>query len=64
MGGLGGERSRWEVSVSNLSLSYKNVIGDILLSSGIVAYLGAFTSTYRTTCLEAWYVEKNKNWKI
>ena len=40
MGGLGGERSRWEISVSNLALSYKNVIGDILLSSGIVAYLG------------------------
>ena len=49
MGGLGGERSRWEISVSNLALSYKNVIGDILLSSGIVAYLGELC-IYNSCC--------------
>jgi dynein heavy chain, axonemal len=61
MSGLGGERSRWEVSVANLAISYTNVIGDILLSSGIVAYLGAFTSTYRTSCLSAWTKKLEEN---
>eukprot|EP00946_MAST-07B_sp_MAST-7B-sp1_P002765 g2765.t1 len=60
MTGLGGERSRWEAAVANLAFAYKNVVGDILLSSGIVAYLGAFTSNYRTECLKAWSILLNE----
>jgi len=59
--GLGGERSRWEMRVSELALSYTNVIGDILLSAGIVAYLGTFTSTYRDTCVAEWIEQLNLN---
>jgi dynein heavy chain len=30
-------------------------LGDVLISSGIIAYLGAFTSKYRETQIEDWY---------
>lgn len=28
--------------------------GDVLLAAAQIAYLGAFTSTYRTECLKGW----------
>ena len=33
---------------------YINVTGDVLLSSGVVAYLGAFTVDYRNVRLIVW----------
>ena len=53
-GGLGGERSRWTQLALELGQRYTRVTGDILLSSGVVAYLGAFTVTYRQRCIEEW----------
>lgn len=47
LGGLGGEKTRWSESALDLGQQYINLTGDILVSSGIVAYLGAFTSHYR-----------------
>lgn len=47
IGGLGGEKTRWSEMAFNLGLLYNNLTGDMLISSGIVAYLGAFTSKYR-----------------
>lgn len=35
---------------------YTNLTGDILLSSGTVSYLGAFTVDYRTECQEKWHL--------
>jgi dynein heavy chain len=32
----------------------KSITGDILLSSGIIAYLGAFMIGYRDNCISAW----------
>eukprot|EP00055_Hartaetosiga_balthica_P018142 m.129163 g.129163 ORF g.129163 m.129163 type:complete len:2586 (+) comp9459_c1_seq4:2-7759(+) len=54
IGGLGGERSRWTALAQELGEKYTRVTGDILLSSGVVAYLGAFTVTYRTSCVGKW----------
>ena len=34
---------------------YTNVIGDVLVSSGLVAYLGAFTVEFRTECVQEWH---------
>ena len=34
---------------------YTNVIGDVLVSSGVVAYLGAFTVDFRTECVKEWH---------
>jgi len=47
IGGLGGEKDRWGKSAHDLAVLYENLSGDVLVSSGVVAYLGAFTSNYR-----------------
>uniref|UniRef100_A0A3B3VZN4 Dynein axonemal heavy chain 3 n=1 Tax=Poecilia latipinna TaxID=48699 RepID=A0A3B3VZN4_9TELE len=47
IGGLGGEKDRWTEAARQL--------GDILLSSGTVSYLGAFTVDYRIDCQEQWH---------
>ncbi|XP_028992896.1 dynein axonemal heavy chain 7 [Betta splendens] len=54
IGGLGGEKTRWSEMAFNLGELYKNLTGDILISAGIVAYLGAFTSSYRQKQTEKW----------
>jgi dynein heavy chain len=55
IGGLGGEKSRWSETASALGATLENVIGDILISSGIIAYLGAFTVFYRESLINDWH---------
>ncbi|KAM6934818.1 dynein axonemal heavy chain 7 [Xenentodon cancila] len=52
--GLGGEKTRWSEMASSLGHLYNNLTGDILISAGIVAYLGAFTSSYRQDQIQKW----------
>ncbi|KAJ3111551.1 Dynein heavy chain 1, axonemal [Phlyctochytrium bullatum] len=52
--GLGGEKQRWALTIDQLDTKINNVIGDILLASGAIAYLGAFTAEYRTSLLKEW----------
>ncbi|XP_076449948.1 dynein axonemal heavy chain 7-like [Babylonia areolata] len=54
IGGLGGEKTRWQESAQSLSQKYLNLTGDVLVSSGIVAYLGAFTSAFRQDGASDW----------
>ncbi|KFQ84601.1 Dynein heavy chain 7, axonemal, partial [Phoenicopterus ruber ruber] len=54
IGGLGGEKTRWHETALELGRQYINLTGDILISSGIVAYLGAFTSSYRQMQTKEW----------
>ncbi|XP_026865841.2 dynein heavy chain 7, axonemal [Electrophorus electricus] len=54
IGGLGGERSRWSETALNLGELYSNLTGDVLISAAIVAYLGAFTSSYRQSATDDW----------
>ncbi|XP_028254324.1 dynein heavy chain 7, axonemal-like [Parambassis ranga] len=54
IGGLGGEKTRWSEMALNLGQLYDNLTGDILISAGIVAYLGAFTSSYRQQQTKEW----------
>ena len=46
--GLGGERARWTENVATLGEELINTTGDVLVSSALVAYLGVFSSEYRT----------------
>ena len=46
--GLGGEKDRWTDQARKLGERYIQLTGDILLSAGVVAYLGPFTVNYRT----------------
>ncbi|XP_064419638.1 dynein axonemal heavy chain 7 isoform X2 [Latimeria chalumnae] len=54
IGGLGGEKTRWSQTAKQLGKQYTNLTGDILISSGIVAYLGAFTINYRQFQAKEW----------
>ncbi|XP_056255668.1 dynein axonemal heavy chain 3 [Seriola aureovittata] len=56
IGGLGGEKDRWTEAARQLGIRYTNLTGDILLSSGTVSYLGAFTVDYRIECQEKWHI--------
>ena len=49
--GLKDEKVRWADEAENLKEKYNNNIGDLILSSGIIAYLGIFTGVYRYGCI-------------
>lgn len=54
IGGLGGEKTRWTEAAENLQRIYDNLIGDILISAGVIAYLGPFTSAFRDDMTKTW----------
>ena len=54
IGGLGGEKIRWENTVASLTERLHNVVGDVVTSSGVVAYNGPFTPSFRADLLEEW----------
>ncbi|XP_071052042.1 dynein axonemal heavy chain 3 isoform X2 [Onthophagus taurus] len=57
IGGLGGEKQRWSDTAKYCHSLLGNVIGDVLLSAGMVAYLGPFTVDYRQNIIKAWNVK-------
>ena len=54
--GLGGERTRWTQQVVDLKKSRPQLVGDCLLASSFLSYLGAFTFDYRMRLLEEGWV--------
>ena len=52
--GLGGEKTRWKEQSVILTEVYRNLTGDVLVSSGMIAYLGAFTSVFRDQLSSLW----------
>ena len=52
--GLGGEQARWSHSVAELGEEYTNVTGNVLIASGVMAYLGPFTSEFRVEIVKNW----------
>lgn len=54
IGGLGGEYTRWSETAKALGERYYQLTGDILVGSGVVAYLGVFTTQYRHKQIENW----------
>ncbi|XP_064624417.1 dynein axonemal heavy chain 3-like [Lineus longissimus] len=55
IGGLGGEKDRWTDMAKMLGERFINITGDVLLSSGVVAYLGAFTVDFRNEVVAEWH---------
>ena len=51
---LSGEKVRWAEGVASLDFKLKGIVGDVLVSSGVVAYLGAFTMKYRRELMREW----------
>ena len=54
IGGLGGEKVRWTEFARELGEKYINLTGDVLVSAGVMAYLGPFTALFRGEQLETW----------
>jgi len=52
--GLGGEKTRWKAESERLQAVFVNLTGDILISSGMIAYLGAFTTVFRSDLAVEW----------
>ncbi|RZF38667.1 hypothetical protein LSTR_LSTR003473, partial [Laodelphax striatellus] len=52
--GLADERERWINTISVLERAVGNMVGDILISAGAVAYLTPFTDKYRRGLLSEW----------
>uniref|UniRef100_A0ABD2WRH4 Dynein heavy chain 1, axonemal n=1 Tax=Trichogramma kaykai TaxID=54128 RepID=A0ABD2WRH4_9HYME len=61
IGGLAEEKVRWAETVALIRHDLKNIIGDILLSAGAIAYLTPFMDTYRKRLLTSWYRTLGKN---
>jgi len=54
LGGLGGEKTRWTAIAAELGEKYKNLLGDVVVCSGVVAYLGVFTAHFRKDAMSSW----------
>ena len=52
--GLGVEKTRWKQQSETLAQVYINLTGDVLISAGMIAYLGAFDSVYRNELTTKW----------
>ncbi|XP_055380729.1 dynein axonemal heavy chain 7-like [Condylostylus longicornis] len=51
---LGGEKFRWISAAELLTEKYNTLTGDILICSGLIAYLGPFTAEFRSQQIENW----------
>ena len=52
--GLGGERERWSHFAQTLAQQFSKLTGDVLISSGVLAYLGPFTAVFRQRQMVQW----------
>ncbi|XP_059505480.1 dynein axonemal heavy chain 1 [Stegostoma tigrinum] len=57
LNGLSDEKIRWQETIQNLNHMINNVVGDVLIAGGYVAYLGPFTGEYRAAMNEEWLAE-------
>ena len=61
--GLGGEKVRRTQAANNLQIIYDNLLGDVLISAGVIGYLGPFTAAFRDECVTDW-IKFSKSKKI
>ncbi|KAI3434555.1 hypothetical protein D9Q98_002628 [Chlorella vulgaris] len=50
--GLAGEYARWNTSIQHMSSNEANLVGDVLLSSSFVSYVGAFNTELRNRLVQ------------
>jgi len=51
---LSGERIRWEEASQNFKNQLATMIGDVLLSSAFLSYIGFFDHFYRKVVINTW----------
>lgn len=54
------EKESWKLSLARGQEAQTTIVGDILIASGIMAYLGVFTASYREECINEWVKLLNK----
>ena len=54
MSGLASEAERWKVNAALLEEDLRNLVGNIILAAGSIAYLGPFTYNYRSEIIQKW----------
>lgn len=52
--GLSDERENWKIDLAQRRIDKENLVGDIMISSGVIAYLGIFLKDYRDECTLQW----------
>lgn len=57
---LAGEQISWTESLAQCEKDKLTLEGDILISSGVMAYLGVFIKSYRDECIGEWVKMLNK----
>lgn len=51
---LAGEEVNWAKSLAQNKADKLNLVGDVIISSGVIAYLGVFSFQYRDTAIAGW----------
>ena len=51
---LKSEKESWEKDLVAARVFKENLVGDVLICSGILAYLGVFIASYRKECVSTW----------
>lgn len=52
--GLAGEAVRWEEAEKRLGVDLINLVGNIMIASGYISYVGPFTAPFRKSLMEHW----------
>jgi len=52
--GLSSEEVRWSQSAETLHGDLKNLVGNILVAAGCIAYIGPYTAAYRQELIRGW----------
>jgi dynein heavy chain len=60
---LKSEKEAWEKALIDARAFKENIVGDVLICSGILAYLGVFIKSYRKECVSQW-ASMMQTWKI
>lgn len=58
---LGGEKGRWGQLAKELKVFYEKLTGDVLVSAGLMGYLGAFTAKFRENICNEWIEQCREN---
>jgi len=53
-GKLANEKENWADEKKRQEAFRLNIVGDILICSGVIAYLGVFLKDYREDCIKSW----------
>ena len=52
--GLGSEKSRWTTAAEDLGVQLHGLVGDVLISTAVVAFLGVYSAPYRKQIMSKW----------